>query len=283
MTNHYHLVIKTGNLPLWRAIGRFQADVAREHNRRKGVKGPLWQSRYKARLVRDNADVGNLVAYVHLNPVRAGIVDDPADFKLSGHRAMIGIGRSLLLDVAEALLTYDEAPESGMRVYLEQLRSTLVVAWKDTPLEKLPWWQEVNDKELTMPNVKPPPEAEMFDGQRMPPEEHLRPAPESVLEYFEARYGLPTGRLSGNSQSRIDSRYRRLFSTIAVCRLGFRVNEIARLLNKAPGSVSRWISEGYELLLSDATFRNDLAHLRRGIDALPAADGPRVSTQGENS
>ena len=42
MTNHYHLVVKTSGLPMWHAMARFQARVAREHKRRRKVKGPLW-------------------------------------------------------------------------------------------------------------------------------------------------------------------------------------------------------------------------------------------------
>ena len=51
MNNHYHLVIKTGSVPLWRSMARLQGKVAREHNRRRRYLGRLWQSRYKARII----------------------------------------------------------------------------------------------------------------------------------------------------------------------------------------------------------------------------------------
>ena len=277
MTNHYHLVIKTGELPLWRAMGRLQARVAREHNRRRGVKGSLWQSRYKARLVRTNTDLKNLVAYVHLNPVRADIVDDPGDFELSGHRAMVGVCEPVLLNLTEALLTYDQDPTSSILIYLERLQSKTVEGWKNTPIKNLPWWRSAEDKELTMPNADPPPGARMFDGRWLQPEKHLRPALEGVIALFEARVGLPTGRLSGRNQTRLDCRYRVMFSTLAVSGLGFRVNEVARQLHKAPGSVSRWVSAGYELLSTSESFKNDLADLRLEIENLPAAVEPLAS------
>jgi REP element-mobilizing transposase RayT len=37
MTNHYHIVVKTGSVPLWRTMARLQRTVAREHNRRRRV------------------------------------------------------------------------------------------------------------------------------------------------------------------------------------------------------------------------------------------------------
>jgi hypothetical protein len=48
MGNHYHVVIKTGSIPLWRTMLRPQATVAGGFNRRRRFLGSLWQSRYRA-------------------------------------------------------------------------------------------------------------------------------------------------------------------------------------------------------------------------------------------
>ncbi len=145
MTNHYHLVIKTGVPPLWRAMARTQARIAREHNRRRAVNGPLWQSRYKARLVRKKEDLENLLAYVHLNPVTAGIVTDPADYLSSGHRALIGLDPPGLVDVTEALLTFDEDGVLGRALYQSRLRLVAETRWHQKGVRDLPWWRTVRD------------------------------------------------------------------------------------------------------------------------------------------
>ena len=49
--NHYHLVLRTRAVPLWRSMARIQGKVARGHNRRRRCLGRLWQSRYKARVI----------------------------------------------------------------------------------------------------------------------------------------------------------------------------------------------------------------------------------------
>lgn len=77
MGNHYHLVIRTHQMPLWRSMARIQCRVARAHNRRRRLLGRLWQSRYKARVVRGEDYYRQLLAYVHLNPVSAGMVKTP--------------------------------------------------------------------------------------------------------------------------------------------------------------------------------------------------------------
>jgi len=55
----------------------------------EGVLGPVWQSRYKAKLVEDQRYFDQLMVYIHLNPVKAGMVEDPARYRWSGHRELI--------------------------------------------------------------------------------------------------------------------------------------------------------------------------------------------------
>ena len=90
MGNHNHLVVKTSSIPLWRTMQRLQSNVARKFNRRRKYLGRLWQSRYRARLIDSQDYFRQVVSYVHLNPVAAAIVDDPADYANSGHREIIG-------------------------------------------------------------------------------------------------------------------------------------------------------------------------------------------------
>jgi REP element-mobilizing transposase RayT len=54
MGNHYHIVVRTRTVELWRSMARLQARVSRGHNRRRGYFGRLWQSRYRARVVDTN-------------------------------------------------------------------------------------------------------------------------------------------------------------------------------------------------------------------------------------
>jgi putative transposase len=50
----------------------------------------VWQSRYKAKLVEDEAYLYQLIAYIHLNPVSAGLAQDPAEWSWSGHQEVLG-------------------------------------------------------------------------------------------------------------------------------------------------------------------------------------------------
>jgi len=60
-------------------------------NRREGWRGQLFQGRYKAVLVDADGYLLEFVRYLHLNPVRAGLVSDPAESPWSSHRGYLGL------------------------------------------------------------------------------------------------------------------------------------------------------------------------------------------------
>ena len=90
MSNHYHLAVRTGVISLDRPMQSLQQRVTRGVNLRRRVYGPLWQGRYRAKLVKDQRYLDQLLIYIHLNAVTAGIVDDPAEYRWSGRCELLG-------------------------------------------------------------------------------------------------------------------------------------------------------------------------------------------------
>lgn len=90
MTNHIHLVMQVGDIPLSRGMQNLSFRYTRWINWREKKTGHLFQGRYKAVLVDGDRYLLELVRYIHLNPVRAGMVKEPADYHWSGHRAYLG-------------------------------------------------------------------------------------------------------------------------------------------------------------------------------------------------
>ena len=91
MTNHVHLAIQMGEIPLSRIMQNLSFRYTRWMNWRQKRSGHLFQGRYKAVLVDADPYLEELIRYVHLNPVRAGIVKEPEDYPWSGHRAYLGL------------------------------------------------------------------------------------------------------------------------------------------------------------------------------------------------
>jgi putative transposase len=74
--NHFHLLLKTGNVPIATLMRRLLTGYAVRFNRRHRRSGHLFQNRYKSILCQKDAYLKELVRYIHLNPLRASIVND---------------------------------------------------------------------------------------------------------------------------------------------------------------------------------------------------------------
>ncbi len=86
MGNHFHLAIKVGALPLGNVMLRVMTGYALRFNARHGRTGHLFQARHKAKLCLDEAYLYCLIRYIHLNPVRAGLVTAAEDWPWSSIR-----------------------------------------------------------------------------------------------------------------------------------------------------------------------------------------------------
>ena len=91
MPNHVHLLVQVGDVPLSKGMQNLSFRYTGWINRHQGRSGHLFQGRYKAVLVDADSYLLELVRYIHLNPVRGGMVTDPADYPWSSHRAYLGL------------------------------------------------------------------------------------------------------------------------------------------------------------------------------------------------
>jgi len=89
MSNHYHLIIETPQGNLLKVMhglnSRYTGYVNRKYNR----SGHLFQGRYKAILVEKESYLLELSRYVHLNPVRAGIVKEVSEYQWSSYPGFV--------------------------------------------------------------------------------------------------------------------------------------------------------------------------------------------------
>ncbi len=91
MSSHVHLVVRAGREPLFRLMKSVHSGFGNWLNRRLKRKAPVFADRYKSILVDEEAYLFELIRYVHNNPVRAGLVADPADSEWTSHRAYLGM------------------------------------------------------------------------------------------------------------------------------------------------------------------------------------------------
>ncbi len=118
MTNHVHLLVT----PETRAsISRMMQYVGRRYvpyvNRAHGRSGTLWEGRFKGAPIDGEAYLLACSRYIELNPVRAGMVARPADYRWSSYRANALGEADPLLSPHPLLLALADAPAARRRAY----------------------------------------------------------------------------------------------------------------------------------------------------------------------
>lgn len=239
MSNHYHLVIRTATVPLWRGMHRIQNLFSRRFNKRHDRTGGLWQSRYKAKYVEDESYLGRLVLYVHLNPVVAGVVDDPAEYVFGGHREIKRQTRSALIDIDETLSCFGSTRKEARRSYLSAVRAGYE---PDEGRSRLAWhpFEGEGDEILDVANAKPTID---FQGQSTDLE---RPTLRTRLfvEMLCDILDVDVGHICSRRRDRPTATVRRLIVTLGVERWRQNRKELAKVLEKNPDVISWWAGEG---------------------------------------
>ncbi len=93
LSNHFHLLVRTGNQPLSNSMRKLLTGYVVNYNRRHKRYGHLFQNRYKSIICEDDPYLLELTRYIHLNPLRAGIVKDLKELKgyqWCGHSCIMG-------------------------------------------------------------------------------------------------------------------------------------------------------------------------------------------------
>ena len=270
MSDHYHLAIRSSVVPLWRGMHRVQCGFSRGFNRRHGRTGGLWQSRYQAKPVDEARYLGQLIAYVHLNPVRAGMVVDPVDHLLGGHREIVKRVSTPLVDVDDLLLCYGESEREARRSYLsamgagaEAIGASPAISgggirslkWTDRDLQPKPGQEYVDVLGRSSGRERPCLAAERFVAE--------------ICRLLEIGVELVASPLKDPRAVRA----RRVISVLGVERWSQPGSELARVLGRSPDVVSWWVGEGVRQRLGDPDFARRLDDIDEALSKATTA-GP---------
>ena len=122
MPNHIHLLIKVDHDPLSNIIQRILTSYVLRFNKIYKRQGHLFQARYHTIICDRDSYLLELVRYIHLNPVRAGLVKNPSDWKWSGHNGYVGRYDDRLLEVNPILSQLSSTSETAQNNYLQFLK-----------------------------------------------------------------------------------------------------------------------------------------------------------------
>ena len=120
MPNHFHLLLRTGNAPIFKVMSRLLSGYAGSFNRRHRRSGHLFQNRYKSILCQEDTYLLALVRYIHLNPLRselAATMDALDRYRFSGHSILMGHQDNAWQDVNTVLTLFGKRTSSARKGY----------------------------------------------------------------------------------------------------------------------------------------------------------------------
>ena len=118
--NHFHLLLRSGNQPLSTVMRRLLTGYAIGFNRRHRRSGQLFQNRYKSILCQEEPYLLELIRYIHLNPLRAGLVTDIDKldrYPFSGHGVILGKKKNDWQETAYVLNLFGDQKTEARRRY----------------------------------------------------------------------------------------------------------------------------------------------------------------------
>lgn len=227
MTNHIHLAIQVGDIPLSRGMQNLSFRYTRWINWREKKTGHLFQGRYKAVLVDGDRYLLELIRYIHLNPVRAGMVEAPEEYPWSGHRAYLGKEVLPWLTTDWMLGQFGKSAAKARDRYISFMRDGLGE-------EHRPEFHGKGGEDSRLLGDDSFVDKCLSDSDDIP----LRLTAREIVEKVCRVYDLEEAELKTQSQSRNISEARAVAAWLARELGCATLSEVAKLVNRDVGSIS---------------------------------------------
>jgi putative transposase len=137
MGNHYHLLLETPLANLSQILHHINGAYTTYFNARMKRSGHLFQGRCKAILVEKDSQCQELSRYIHLNPVRAGLVERPSEYRWSSYRYYIGEESRPAWLMTESILGYFGQKESLAQKHYQKFTEKALGSETENPLRQV--------------------------------------------------------------------------------------------------------------------------------------------------
>jgi len=272
MSNHFHLLLRTGVAPIATVMRRLLTGHAIRYNRRHHRQGHLFQNRYKSILCQEDGYLLELVRYIHLNPLRARLVadlDQLDQYPFSGHGVIVGKHEQPWQDSERVLRHFGKRIGSARRKYREFVARGIDEGRREDLtggglVRSAGGWSAVNELKRSKIHMKSD-ERVLGDG------DFVSGILSKFKESFERRHSLkasgidmdfvakrvsallniPEGEIWREGKVKELVRARSLLCFWAVRELGVSMAAMARRLNISTVAVSKSVARGAEIAKKD--------------------------------
>ena len=260
LDNHFHLLIRTGRQTISEGMRKLLTGYAVRFNRRYGRNGHLFQNRYKSILCEEDPYLLELTRYIHLNPIRAGVVKTMrqlAAYRWTGHAVILGRVRREWQDVDTVLAYFGKRQKEAVRKYEKYVSEGVRVGKRPDLvggglIRSMGGWSEVLS--LRRKGEREASDERILGGGKFVErvveevEERMKETLrwrkrvmdlQTLLKEVARREQLEEGEVRGRSRREAVVKGRTILSQVAIRKLGYTGASVARFLGMTTSSVNR--------------------------------------------
>lgn len=216
MTNHVHLLIQVGDVPLSTVVHYVASCYAHAFNRKYELVGHLFQGRYPYEHVANDAYLMTVARYIHLNPVKAYAVDRPDNYPWSSFRAYCGQEHPGFLTTRLVLSAFSSSSENATEAFAR---------FHTIDDVHIPAWDRLDDV------GSPPDPLEVAEIEVV--------SLERLLTDASIRFGYPIEEIVGPGRRRGPASARAWIAKQAQLTGCASLSDVARRMNRSPQAISK--------------------------------------------
>jgi len=281
--NHAHILLRTGSVPLPRMMRRLLTGYAVSFNLRHRRSGHLFQNRYRSIVCEEDAYLLELVRYIHLNVIRAGLVKEMEElngYRWSGHSVLMGRENRPWQAREEVLSYFGRREGVAKRRYRQFVFEGIMLGKRE----------ELGTGKLSMdrgggrgdgPRERDSrilgrggfAEEVLAGVERLVRErEQLRKKRvdlEGVLEFIGRELGVRREEILGGGRRREISKARSVFCYVSLKELGLMGRRLSEALGVTPAGVHLASVRGEAFVMGDGKFRKSLRSYLNNLSTSP--------------
>ncbi|MCP4751805.1 MAG: transposase [Proteobacteria bacterium] len=268
LPNHFHLLLKTGDVPISTVMRKLLTGYAVSFNKRYKRSGHLFQNRYKSILCQEQSYLLELIRYIHLNPLRAKLMESYSElgsYPYCGHSAIKGQVERKWQDSKYVLSLFAESMPTARKRYCRYVEEGMLEGKRDDLtggglIRSYGGWNEVR-KLRKRKNYQMGDERILGDGPFV--EKALAHAEEfiqnqnefqkaetthrNIADVAARKFDLKPQQIYSKGKQRQIVKARNLFCYWSKKELDISMTELSRLLNVSVSAISQSYQKGKEL------------------------------------
>lgn len=251
MPNHVHLLLESSHQPLAKLMQGLQQSYSQYFNLRHRKVGHVFQGRYKAIVCQKDEYLLELVRYIHLNPVRSGMVKEPERYRYSGHRAYAE---------GKATETVDPRQALGMLGGKARYRAFVSDGIKDGHKEE---YYEAEDQRFLGTEGF----GEKLREQRDEPRPTKRRGLDPVVKVLSNALRIGVAELKSADRSWAVSKARTMIAYVLIRRLGYGLGEVAKYIGRDTATVGTLLGRLAGRFEEDRELRREMERLSKIVES----------------